>query len=67
MISKASMESRWVHEDADDALGRGVLIPVLIEDVRPPIGFRSIQAAHLVNWDGTDSSSAFSFSIERGR
>jgi hypothetical protein len=61
------MESRWVHEEADDALGRVVLIPVLIEDVRPPIGFRSIQAAHLVNWDGTDSSSAFSFSIERGR
>ena len=56
-----------MHEEADDALGRVVLIPVLIEDVRPPIGFRSIQAAHLVNWDGTDSSSAFSFSIERGR
>ena len=58
--SKASMVSRWVHEEADDALGRGILVPVLIEDIRAPIGFRSIQAAHLVNWDGTDTTPAFS-------
>jgi WD40 repeat protein len=32
---------------------------VLLERVSPPIGFRSIQAADLVGWDGTDASEAF--------
>ena len=57
--SKNSIESRWVQEEADDAQGRGVLVPILIENVQPPIGFRSIQAAHLENWNGTESTEAF--------
>src|SRR6516165_11542457 len=57
--SKNSIESRWVQEEADDAQGRGVLVPILIENVQPPIGFRSIQAAHLKNWNGTESTEAF--------
>ena len=31
--SKASIKSGWVQEEADDANRRGVLVPVLIEDV----------------------------------
>jgi TIR domain len=54
--SKTSIESGWVQEEADDAKSRGVLVPVLIEKVLPPIGFRSIQAADFVNWDGTEST-----------
>jgi hypothetical protein len=58
--SEASKESRWVLEEAEDALGRGVLLPVLIEDgVQPPIGFRSIQAGNLANWDGTELAPVF--------
>src|SRR5215831_3736234 len=57
--SKSSIESRWVQEEADDAQGRGVLVPILIENVQAPIGFRSIQAAHLENWDGTESTQTF--------
>jgi tetratricopeptide (TPR) repeat protein len=57
--SKSSIESRWVQEEADDANRRGVLVPVLIEDVQPPIGFRSIQAAHLENWGGAETTQAF--------
>jgi formylglycine-generating enzyme required for sulfatase activity len=57
--SKNSIESRWVQEEADDAQGRGVLVPILIQNVQAPIGFRSIQAAHLENWDGTESTKAF--------
>jgi tetratricopeptide (TPR) repeat protein len=56
--SKTSIESGWVQEEADDAKRRGVLVPILIENVQPPIGFRSIQVAHLVDWDGTESTQA---------
>src|SRR5690348_7116253 len=57
--SKTSIESGWVQEEADDAKRRGVLAPCLIENVQPPIGFRSIQAAHLENWDGTETTQEF--------
>jgi TPR repeat protein len=57
--SKTSIESGWVQEEADDAKRRGVLVPILIDNVQPPIGFRSIQAAHLQNWDGTEPTQAF--------
>jgi hypothetical protein len=54
--SAASIESDWVADEADHARGRGVLIPVLIQNVRPPIGFRSIQAGNLADWNGTKSA-----------
>jgi TPR repeat protein len=57
--SKTSIESGWVQEEADDAKRRGVLVPVLIDNIQPPIGFRSIQAAHLQNWDGNEPTQAF--------
>jgi TPR repeat protein len=57
--SKTSIESGWVQEEADDAKRRGVLVPILIDNIQPPIGFRSIQAAHLENWDGTQPTQAF--------
>jgi TPR repeat protein len=52
--SKTSIKSDWVQDEADDAKHRGVLVPILIENVQPPMGFRNIQAAHLENWDGTE-------------
>jgi hypothetical protein len=48
--SKTSIDSSWVQEEADDARRRGVLVPVLIDKVIPPIGFRSVQAADLADW-----------------
>src|SRR6516225_2937048 len=57
--SKTSIDSGWVQEEADDAKRRGVLVPVLIENVQPPIGFRSIQAAGLVDWDRKEPTQAF--------
>jgi TPR repeat protein len=56
--SETSIVSDWVQEEADDAKNRGVLVPVLIEKIQPPIGFRSIQAADLVDWDTTVSTHA---------
>lgn len=57
--SEASIVSTWVHEEADDGRERGVLIPVLIGDVRPPIGFRSYQTANLADWDGSNASTSY--------
>ena len=54
--SSESVASEWVSEEADDAKQRGVLVPVLLDKVAPPIGFRSIQAADLSGWEpGRDS------------
>jgi hypothetical protein len=51
--STHSVDSDWVKEEAEEARALGNLIPVLIEPVKPPVGFRSIQAADLTDWDGS--------------
>lgn len=50
--SSRSVKSDWVCEEAAEARQLGRLVPVLIEPVRPPAGFREVQAAHLIAWDG---------------
>jgi hypothetical protein len=60
MWSTASVDSRYVRGEAQDAAEDGTLVPVLIEtDIRIPRAFRAIHAADLVSWDGTDSASKF--------
>jgi hypothetical protein len=48
--SRHSIGSQWVMEEADEGQKRSILVPVLLDAVEPPIGFRSIQAADLVEW-----------------
>ncbi|HSL21498.1 MAG TPA: toll/interleukin-1 receptor domain-containing protein [Vicinamibacterales bacterium] len=43
---------RWVIQEAEDADARGILVPVIIDDVLPPLGMRHRQAADLVDWRG---------------
>ncbi len=50
--SGTSVHKQWVKAEAAEAQGRGILVPVLIEDVRPPLAFCQIQAAHLADWRG---------------
>ncbi|MBL8413629.1 MAG: toll/interleukin-1 receptor domain-containing protein [Propionivibrio sp.] len=53
--TRHSIASKWVHEEADEGLRREILVPVLLDDVAPPLGFRSIQAANLTHWhDGAE-------------
>jgi hypothetical protein len=47
-----SVESDWVLEEAQDAKTRGILIPVLLDEVRPPLGFGQMQSTSLIEWDG---------------
>lgn len=54
--SSHSIESDWVKEEAEEGRMRRKLLPVLIETVNPPVGFRTIQAADLTDWDGVGES-----------
>lgn len=45
--STASLRSDWVHAEAEEGAERGVLVPVLIERVRPPLGLRRLQTLDL--------------------
>jgi formylglycine-generating enzyme required for sulfatase activity len=58
--SAKSVTRKWVIEEAQEGEDRGILVPVLIEKVRPPLGFRSIQAADLTGWSGESTAPAFS-------
>jgi hypothetical protein len=51
--SSHSVKSEWVCEEATEGRLLGRLIPVFLEKVRPPAGFREVQAADLVDWDGS--------------
>jgi hypothetical protein len=55
--TKISTKSRWVREEADEALNQGKYIPVRLDDVTVPLGFRRIQVADLVSWDRNETSS----------
>lgn len=59
MWSKHSILSEWVKNEASAALDRGVLIPALIDDIKPPLAFRRRQAADLVGWNGDASHAGF--------
>jgi hypothetical protein len=48
--SRWSVESAWVNDEAERATERGVLLSVLIDDVKPPLGLGQRQMANLVGW-----------------
>ena len=54
--SSHSIDSDWVKEEAEEARALKKLLPVLIEPVTAPVGFRAIQAADLTDWDGVNES-----------
>jgi hypothetical protein len=52
--SNAAIASRWVREEAQEAVNRRKLVPAMLDGVEPPIGFRRIHAADLAGWCGDD-------------
>lgn len=48
----SAVQSSWVREEAEFGREKGALLPVLLDEVRPPLGFRHIQSASLVGWEG---------------
>lgn len=55
-----SVESRYVEVEVSFGWDRGMLVPVLIEEIagRVPIAFRTVQAANLTDWKGDPSDPA---------
>lgn len=54
--TRNSVVSDWVKIEADEGARRGILVPVVLEEVRIPLAFRRIQAAHLIEWNAGDSN-----------
>ncbi|MEP5762997.1 MAG: TIR domain-containing protein [Halieaceae bacterium] len=45
-----SIHSEWVQAEASDAMERGILIPVMLDQVRVPVAFRRAQSINLFDW-----------------
>ena len=50
--STASVDSEYVRSEVEEGARRNVLVPVLIDDVLPPLAHRRRQAANLSEWSG---------------
>src|SRR5262245_53225247 len=57
--TRESVQSRWVRDEANEGNRQRKLVPVLLEAVDQPMGFRGIQAADLVGWDGSADTPGF--------
>ena len=56
--SAASVSSHFVRDEATEG-NNGRLVPVLIEAVKQPLGFRQLQAADLSDWRGLPTHEEF--------
>jgi hypothetical protein len=50
--SQGSVNSHWVLDEAGHGRDRGNLVPIVIDGVGPPLGFRQVQAIDLSGWSG---------------
>jgi hypothetical protein len=57
--SAVSITKDWVHDEANVGKERQILAPVLVERVKPAMGFRQIQAVDLSEWHGDPNDPAF--------
>jgi hypothetical protein len=62
--SEESVSSDWVRTEAGEGKSRGVLIPVLIDEVEIPLAFRRIETAQLQDWDGESDHPEVSFLLK---
>lgn len=65
--STLSVKSRWVRIEANEAMRRGLLVPVLLDDVLPPFEFRLTEAAKLVGWEGNQENPEVALLLEAVR
>ena len=54
--SEHSLRSDFVRDEAASALERRVLVPILLDAVTPPLGFRQIQTADFSGWNGDEAA-----------
>ncbi|GAB5454678.1 MAG: hypothetical protein Hens2KO_09070 [Henriciella sp.] len=56
--SKHSIDSHWVQDEAMYGRDQRRLVPLSIDQVEPPLGFRQFQLIDLSKWDGDDKAPA---------
>jgi len=47
-----AINSQWVADEAELGRRGGKLLPLRLDDIEPPIGFRQIQTIDFLNWEG---------------
>jgi hypothetical protein len=57
--SKFSVLSDWVRNEAEEGRRRGILAPVLLEEVAMPLAFRHLQTADLSDWEPGSAHAEF--------
>jgi hypothetical protein len=53
------VEGAFVRDEAGRAMRRGILVPVMIDAVAPPLGFGELQAIDLTRWRGAPGDPFF--------
>jgi formylglycine-generating enzyme required for sulfatase activity len=62
--STTSVKSKWVKNEASVGDERGILVPVAIDQVLPPLAFRHRQTAQLQQWSGSLADEVFQHLLE---
>lgn len=57
--SDAALTSKWVRDEAEQARDDGKLIPIVIDDIRPPLGFRQFQSIDFSHWKTASDDKGF--------
>ena len=65
--SPHSVESDWVKEEATLGKDAGKLLPIVIDKVEPPVGFRRIQAANLTGWNSDANNAQWQLLLSEAR
>lgn len=65
--SHHALASDTVKEEAQVALADQKYLPVVLDDVVPPMGFRRVQACNLAGWDGDPAALAFQSLVQAVR
>ncbi len=62
-----SLGSRWVRDEAEQAREEDKLIPVRLDGVQPPLGFRQTQALDFTGWKGDPDAATFTGLVDSVR
>ncbi len=57
--SEAAIDSDWVIDEANEAKNQNKLLPVILETVKPPYGFRGYHYIDLTEWDNKTAHVAY--------
>jgi adenylate cyclase len=62
--SAKSVESAWVQDEAAEGRDSGRLVPVVVGETKPPLGFRQFQSIDFSSWNGEGEPSQLAALLE---